>query len=347
MVFFNCNACGEAVKKNQVEKHYQQQCRQCEVLSCVDCGKEFWGDDYQKHIKCITEDEKFGGKSYKPNPNANKGEQKQELWVKQVQDAISKVKANSKLKNLLERLKEHPNIPRKQSKFENFLRNSLRIMDHALATQAWTAISAELNNKVNKEDGSLLGTKREEIVAEEETMTTASENGKNKTKKKGKKKKQKLDAMENETQTAELEKNGKSEVVLEDRNDIPKKKKSKKRKVEDEGVDVEENKEEKIEKPKNKKKRKQEPEENNDDAMMEVAAVGKFKWEAAIIGVLKRADDKEMSVKKLKKKVLAEYHARGGDGKSYTEEKLMAKFTKKINNNPRLKVLKENVKLMS
>lgn len=47
-------------------------------------------------------------------------------------------------------------------------------------------------------------------------------------------------------------------------------------------------------------------EENNEDTIMElveVAAVGKFKWEAAIIGVLKRTDDKEMSVKKLKKKV--------------------------------------------
>jgi len=30
---------------------------------------------------------------------------------------------------------------------------------------------------------------------------------------------------------------------------------------------------------------------------------GKFKWEAAIIGVLRRADDKEITVKKLRKKV--------------------------------------------
>ncbi len=42
MVFFSCNACGESVKKNQVEKHYTQQCRNCEMLSCIDCGKDFW-----------------------------------------------------------------------------------------------------------------------------------------------------------------------------------------------------------------------------------------------------------------------------------------------------------------
>ena len=37
MVFFTCNACGASLKKNQVEKHYLHQCRQCEVLSCIDC----------------------------------------------------------------------------------------------------------------------------------------------------------------------------------------------------------------------------------------------------------------------------------------------------------------------
>ena len=42
MVFFICNACNESLKKNQVGKHYQQKCRRCEFLSCIDCGKEFW-----------------------------------------------------------------------------------------------------------------------------------------------------------------------------------------------------------------------------------------------------------------------------------------------------------------
>ena len=39
------------------------------------------GDAYQKHTKCISEDEKYGGKDYKPKPNANKGERKQEEWT--------------------------------------------------------------------------------------------------------------------------------------------------------------------------------------------------------------------------------------------------------------------------
>lgn len=41
MVFFTCNACGESVKKIQVEKHVAL-CRNCECLSCIDCGQDFW-----------------------------------------------------------------------------------------------------------------------------------------------------------------------------------------------------------------------------------------------------------------------------------------------------------------
>jgi len=40
MVYFNCDACGESLKKNQVEKH-RYKCRNCHVLSCVDCGHSF------------------------------------------------------------------------------------------------------------------------------------------------------------------------------------------------------------------------------------------------------------------------------------------------------------------
>ena len=39
------------------------------------------GDDYRQHTKCITEEEKYSGKNYKPKPGANKGEVKQELWM--------------------------------------------------------------------------------------------------------------------------------------------------------------------------------------------------------------------------------------------------------------------------
>jgi len=39
------------------------------------------GKEYEAHTKCISEEEKYSGKNYKPKPNANKGEIKQELWT--------------------------------------------------------------------------------------------------------------------------------------------------------------------------------------------------------------------------------------------------------------------------
>lgn len=86
MVSFICNACGQTVRKNQVEKHYQTVCRQCNVLSCIDCGKDFHGDEYAGHTSCISEAEKYQGKLFQPKEKANKGEQKQQEWIKVTAD---------------------------------------------------------------------------------------------------------------------------------------------------------------------------------------------------------------------------------------------------------------------
>jgi len=40
MVCFYCDACGESLKKSQVQKH-RYKCRECCVVSCVDCGHNF------------------------------------------------------------------------------------------------------------------------------------------------------------------------------------------------------------------------------------------------------------------------------------------------------------------
>lgn len=39
------------------------------------------GNDYAKHTQCVSEEQKYSGKDYKPKPNANKGEVKQEQWI--------------------------------------------------------------------------------------------------------------------------------------------------------------------------------------------------------------------------------------------------------------------------
>lgn len=83
MVFFTCNACGASLKKNQVEKHYQNECPNCEVLSCIDCGRDFFGDEYAGHTKCVSEAEKYQGSLYKESGKggSRKGERKQQEWL--------------------------------------------------------------------------------------------------------------------------------------------------------------------------------------------------------------------------------------------------------------------------
>lgn len=46
------------------------------------------GNEYEAHIKCVSEEEKYSGKNYKPKPNANKGEAKQESWMQVIMFAF-------------------------------------------------------------------------------------------------------------------------------------------------------------------------------------------------------------------------------------------------------------------
>ncbi|KAL1284098.1 Uncharacterized protein TPS_00534 [Trichinella pseudospiralis] len=116
MVFFTCNGCGESVKK------------------------DFKGEEYNEHKKCISEQAKYSGGTIENKET--KGELKQQSWIENVQCAIEFVKSsNFKLRQLLETLKGYSNIPRKQVKFENFVKNSLRVRDVKLIKDAWQAIS--------------------------------------------------------------------------------------------------------------------------------------------------------------------------------------------------------------
>ncbi|CAI5444678.1 unnamed protein product [Caenorhabditis angaria] len=138
MVFFSCNGCGEALKKNQVEKH-SFQCRNA-TFSCIDCQLVFTRETHKGHIKCITENQKYGGKNYVEKEN--KGEAKQNAWVDQVNGAIDAVQ-DHEVKELLKSVAGFANIPRKEAKFINFLMNSCRLRDRNFALRAWQAIAAE------------------------------------------------------------------------------------------------------------------------------------------------------------------------------------------------------------
>ena len=45
----------------------------------MDCGKDFHGDEYAAHTKCISEAQKYQGALYKES--SGKGEKKQQEWL--------------------------------------------------------------------------------------------------------------------------------------------------------------------------------------------------------------------------------------------------------------------------
>lgn len=67
MVTFQCEYCIKTLKKKQIERHYQVECRNAHVFSCVDCGIRFDPDTIKAHTSCISEQEK-----YKMNDNTKK-----------------------------------------------------------------------------------------------------------------------------------------------------------------------------------------------------------------------------------------------------------------------------------
>ncbi|XP_036130318.1 cell growth-regulating nucleolar protein isoform X1 [Molossus molossus] len=144
MVFFTCNACGESVKKVQVEKHVSI-CRNCACLSCIDCGKDFWGEDYKNHVKCISEDQKYGGKGYEGK--AHKGDIKQQAWIQKINELIKKPNVSPKVRELLEQISGFDNIPRKKAKFQNWMKNSLKVHNESILEQVWNIFSEASSNE--------------------------------------------------------------------------------------------------------------------------------------------------------------------------------------------------------
>ncbi|XP_053314252.1 cell growth-regulating nucleolar protein [Spea bombifrons] len=367
MVFFTCNACGESLKKAQVEKHVTI-CRNCECLSCIDCGKDFWGEDYRTHLKCISEDQKYGGKGFEVK--SNKGDVKQQMWIQKIQEVMKKPSITPNIRNILNQISGYDNIPRKKAKFQNWMKNSLKIYNQAVQDQVWEIFS----------EATSTGTGSQEKPKQVDNSPSETQSGPSEQVEENEKKKNKRERKEERQKKNKKEK---KESVVDNQIEDGKKKKGKKRKMEDqetnedeesEAIDEEpEGKKKKKKKvsetaevcapqnghheedaPNSKKKRKQEGEpcekqleENSMDENHEnnEANQGKFNWKGTIKALLKDAPDNELPVKRLRKKVLAQYYAVSSE-QHRSEEDLLVIFNKKIHSNPKFKVLKEKVKLL-
>uniref|UniRef100_A0A8C1HAC6 Ly1 antibody reactive homolog (mouse) n=1 Tax=Cyprinus carpio carpio TaxID=630221 RepID=A0A8C1HAC6_CYPCA len=238
MVVFTCNACGESLKKAQVEKHVMK-CRSCQVLSCIDCSKDFWGDDYRNHIKCISEDQKYGSKDFQT--------------------------------------------------------------------------ASERENRSDTNDGAETNkNKRDERKDKKSKRKTSDENTEQNGENTEKQRRRKRRREENEQNTDEKSN---------------KKQKRREQEAYDESPSLE----------------GEEPASQESES----SSAGKFNWKGTIKAVLRDAPEDGLAVKKLRKKVLAAYYSFTGDSNYRSEEELLSLFNRKINNNPKFKILKDRVRLQN
>ena len=91
--------------------------------------------------------------------------------------------------------------------------------------------------------------------------------------------------------------------------------------------------------------------ESNDNKEIPVQANTpnvKVKWSTIGKIILRSREDKELSLKKFQKKIIPEYLNRvGNSGQEFPVEVLWSKCLKKLSKNPKFKVHKEHIKLVS
>ncbi|XP_017316434.1 cell growth-regulating nucleolar protein isoform X1 [Ictalurus punctatus] len=336
MVFFTCNACGESLKKAQIQKHISM-CRGCRVLSCIDCGKDFWGEDYKSHVKCISEDQKYGGKNYEAK--ANKGDVKQQQWIQRVQAALDKPGVSARLRTVLQQVATYDNVPRKKAKFQNWIQNSLRIYDSSLQNQVWEIFSSSDSPQPNKAEQPEPTSPPAPAVQEEQVKPDEKKKNKRERKEERQKKSKKKRTENGDTDDKQ---NGVEE---------PQKKKKRKQAAEecDEEVESMEGKSSK----KKKQRKEEECEESQDmeeveeekEAQEESKTKGKFNWKGTIKAVLRQAPEEGIALKKLRKKVLSAYYSFSEEDNHKSEDELYSLFNKKLKN-PKFKILKDKVRLV-
>ncbi|XP_065367874.1 uncharacterized protein C16C10.8 [Calliphora vicina] len=209
MVFFTCNNCGESVKKPSVEKHYNTRCRNNpKNISCMDCQKDFHGEEYVAHTKCISEAEKYSGKNYVVKEKANSGLKKQETWMDIVRSILesTEYQLSAQTRNIFQRLQSYDNVPRKKAKFQNFVANCMRIPQNQ-AQPVWEVLEKELENMKKVKQEEMAATKaaieeskkaKEAEVKQENGLKRKTEesNGVEENVEKKKKKKDKTEAVE-------------------------------------------------------------------------------------------------------------------------------------------------------
>lgn len=132
----------------------------------MDCQKDFHGEEYVAHTKCISELEKYSGKNFVPREAKNSGQKKQETWMDIVRSILesSEYEMSAQTRNVFQRLQNYDNVPRKKAKFQNFVANCMK-MPARQAEPVWEVLEKELEQ--------MKQAKQEEVAAAKQALQEA------------------------------------------------------------------------------------------------------------------------------------------------------------------------------
>ncbi|XP_076622705.1 uncharacterized protein LOC143342562 [Colletes latitarsis] len=347
MVVFTCNNCGETLQKPKVAKHYEFQCHTAPFLTCVDCFKDFRGEEYVAHTKCITEAQRYGGKDYVPKVGANKGERKQQEWINIVNNILnSRTDLSNTERSFLQTLSKFENIPRKKAKFLNFVQNALgQKINSAVVERVWTIMETDYKNNLQNV-----------------TRKQQQENGKTDHKEGNAKdltENQENNAIENQNNEnickenlTEDQQNGINESNTADTNTVNNlnKKKRKLSKTVGKQVEKSDSKKKSINASVEEQTEKSSPAKKSKNTVLSESSINQcddtiekstFDWKGTILDVVKNKG--EISLKKLQKKVISRYMEFCSN--TVTNEKASGKFNKKLKKVSEIIIFDEKVKL--
>ncbi|XP_018571067.1 cell growth-regulating nucleolar protein [Anoplophora glabripennis] len=316
MVVFTCNHCGDSLQKPKVEKHYSFACRADKSLTCVDCFKDFRGEEYVTHTKCLTEDERYAAKGTYVNGIVKKGEVKQESWVEMIKSILDKENnLKPSCRNLLNTISHYDNIPRKKPKFINFIKSSsggrVNMKD---VEDVWNIIEKYKNENAGK---------AQTINGHNEKVKKESQNGD--------------DSISEEKNSKNKENETKKRKTAAETEDSPKKKKYKKVQQIDETIVENEN--VSFQNDDGEKKKKHKKVKEMLDINGETSENVKFNFKEKILEVV--TAKQSISLKKLQKKILKAYLKETGE--SEITPTLIKKFNKKLKKIPNLEINDDKV----
>merc|ERR1712096_75710 len=148
------------------------------------------GDEYKSHNACMSEEQRYskeGRAGWDPEKGqGNKGEKRQNIWTSNLRAILAETEnIDSDVRNIVNTILDHENIPRKKPKFTNFVKNIMRnrARPHSI-DKTWDLFSQALKPTAQEASQKREEEKKEEVPeVVEEKIKSKKDKKKNKDKK--------------------------------------------------------------------------------------------------------------------------------------------------------------------